>query len=379
MRPRRVVLLMLCGLLAGLPSGRPSAQSPTVSAQLDRYLGGDHEPVAAELAAITDFDDLLKALKRDGPAWIAAATASERPRRQLTAATFALEAARAAEDTDWKWVMQVRLGGGAPGLLPPSYRAPPAVSWKAPPLLIEWGCALMRSDAVPRPIERIWHLAAISVAQRRGDFEFLIGSPWEERGNAQDEIEHLAHVIKRVPAEPRFALAQAIAVEWRTWFPRGSRTGRRNLSEAMRAFEGMTKDDAIGAEAALRLGALRLRDRNLRGAIDLFERVEEMTRDRYLIYLARYFRGQALERQTRVAEAEQAYRGALATIPHATSATMALAALWFTADRQAESSALVEASVSARPQPLDPWRTYAAADDRFWPELVARLRAEIRR
>jgi hypothetical protein len=49
------------------------------------------------------------------------------------------------------------------------------------------------------------------------------------------------------------------------------------------------------------------------------------------------------------------------------------------ADRQGEAAALVEASVAGRPPPNDPWRAYAAADDRFWPELVARLRAEIRR
>jgi hypothetical protein len=30
-----------------------------------------------------------------------------------------------------------------------------------------------------------------------------------------------------------------------------------------------------------------------------------------------------------------------------------------------------------QPPPVDPWRTYADADDRFWPELRDRLRAEI--
>jgi hypothetical protein len=26
---------------------------------------------------------------------------------------------------------------------------------------------------------------------------------------------------------------------------------------------------------------------------------------------------------------------------------------------------------------IDPWRGYADADDRFWPELIGRVRAEI--
>jgi len=378
-RHRQVVLLLLSVGVAAFTSAGSSAQSPQVPAVLDRYLRGEFDAVAAELALRKDFGDLLDQLKDTGTAWVAAGPAQERPRRQLAAATFALEAARAAEHTDWKQVQEVRLGSAPSGFLPQSYKAPAAVYWKPPPLLIEWGCTIMRSTPSPGLIERLWHLAAVAVAQRRGDYEFLIGSPWEERGNAQDEIEHLAHVIKRFPDEPRFALAQAIAVEWRSWWPRGPRSARRNVSEARRAFEGMTKDEAIGAEATLRIGSLRLRNNDMRGALEQFDRVEEQTRDRYLVYLARYFQGQALERQTRVAEAEVAYRSALATIPHAISATMALASVLSQTERRGEAARLVEASLSARPQPLDPWRAYGAADDRFWPELIARLRAEIRR
>jgi hypothetical protein len=35
--------------------------------------------------------------------------------------------------------------------------------------------------------------------------------------------------------------------------------------------------------------------------------------------------------------------------------------------------------LAAEPRPVDPWRAYVHADDRFWPYLVGRLRAEIRR
>jgi tetratricopeptide (TPR) repeat protein len=371
------------GLLAtGLAGGRPSAQSPPVVAQLDRYLRGDFEAIAAELAAVTDFGDVLDGLKRQGTAWVASAPA-ERQRRRLAAATFALEAARAAEQADWKWVQRVDLNMG-PGTnmgLKPSFQAADALWWKAPPLLIEWACALVREEATPAPIERIWHLAALAVAQRRADYEFLIGSPWDARGNPNDEIDHLKHAMARFPDEPRFALAQAIAVEWRTWPTAAKRTRAsvRNLPEAMRAFEGQLEDSAIGAEATLRLGYLRLRGRNPGGALKLFDRVQEVTRDRFLLYLAHYFSGQALERQNRVPDAERAYRRALDTIPHAISATMTLAAVLTRTDRRLEASALVEASLAARPQPVDPWRAYGAADDRFWPELIARLHAEIRR
>jgi tetratricopeptide (TPR) repeat protein len=218
----------------------------------------------------------------------------------------------------------------------------------------------------------------VAVAQRAGDFEFLIGSPWEARGNPQDEFEHLSHVIKRFPGEPRFALAQAIAIEWRTW-PVGFRTPRSRVvapADAIGALQRMTKDAAIGPEASLRLGVLRLRTGKPDDALPLFDGVDAATRDPYLVYLARYFRGQALERKRLTAEAEQAYRGALAAIPRAQTATVALSGLLAKAGRQREASDVVEASLSG-PAVLDPWREYELADYRFWPQLLARLHAEI--
>ncbi|HET9268446.1 MAG TPA: hypothetical protein VFO31_09785, partial [Vicinamibacterales bacterium] len=358
-------------LAAGLAGSARSQQTPALHAQLDRYLNGEFEAVAAELAAVRDFDDLRKDLERHAPAWINAAGAREWPRRHLAAATFALEAARAAEHEEWKWVQQIR------GVNPPQ---PPALWWKAPPRLIEWGCEVIRTGQVPPAVERVWHMASVAVAQRRSDYEFLIGSPWEERGDPKQEIEHLSHATFRFAEEPRLVLAQAIAIEWRTWpnTARHSRTSVIGLSQAMSAFERLTRDPIIGAEATVRLGSLRLRGRNLTGAIELFDRVETMTRDRYLIYLARYFRGQAQERQKRPADAEKAYRGALATIPKAISATMALAALLARDGRTSEASSLVEAALTASPPPVDPWRTYGAADDRFWPVLITRLHDAIR-
>ena len=299
------------------------------------------------------------------------------------AATYALEAARAAEDADWKLVQRMNLvaptASGRPLIASPAFGVAPAVYWKPPALLIEWGCALLRGSGKPTPAERWWHLAAVSVAQRRGDYEFLIGSPWDARDNPKDEIDHLKHAIGRFPNENRFALAQAIAVEWRTWPTslRRPRTSSRNIPDAIAAFKGMRVDDDIGAEAQLRSGVLLFRSNSFSLAIEAFDDVETTTRDRYLIYLAKYFRGQAHERSKRFTDAERDYRGALATIPRAVSATMALAALLTRAERPGEASVIVDASLSANPQPVDPWRTYAAADDRFWAQFIAQIRAEI--
>ena len=104
-----------------------------------------------------------------------------------------------------------------------------------------------------------------------------------------------------------------------------------------------------------------------------------MSRDRFVTYLAHYFAGQALERLHRPADAETSYRSALVAVPRAQSASFSLAALIAARGSRAEAAALVTESVSASPRPIDPWRVYGEADDRFWPSLIATLRREIRR
>ena len=85
----------------------------------------------------------------------------------------------------------------------------------------------------------------------------------------------------------------------------------------------------------------------------------------------------ARERQRRLGDAEAAYRGAVAAVPHAQSATIALASLLFRDGRRSEAEKLTADMLAVEPRPVDPWRTYIHADDRFWPQLIARLRQEI--
>ena len=387
MRAWRVTTLSVAVVLCALAGGRSRAQAPPVTAYLDRYLAGDFDRVLAEIAAKKDYDGLLKELEHGGAAWVDAGKA-DRARRELAAATFALEASRLGYDTmDWKWVQEPNLNAptGAPvlaGIPGQTYQPPPAIWWKAPAKLLEWGCALLRREPAPSASERLWQLAAVASADRVGDFEFLIGSPFEVRGNPKDEFEHLNHVIKRFPSESRFALAQAVALEWLTWPQRWQaqfRRARPNIvfsSQAINAFDHMSKDEAIGAEASLRLGSVRMRLKRFDDALTLFTHVETITRDPYLVYLAHYFSGQTFEAKHEIPDAEREYRAALATLPRAGSATMALSAILFTSDRRSDATALVEASL-APDAPPDPWRGYGSADERFWPELQRRLHSEI--
>ena len=185
--------------------------------------------------------------------------------------------------------------------------------------------------------------------------------------NTQREIKHLDHVAERFPKEPRFMLAQGIARD-RVW-----------RADAVLAYNAVLSDPDVGGEAAMRLGAMQMYGRELDQSLTNFDRAEKLTRDPYVVFLARFFRAQVLEAKHQGDRLEAAYRGAVAAIPHAQSATLALAALLFRDGRRAEAQALTVAMLEARPQPADPWREFVHADDRFWPQLIAKLRAEIRK
>ena len=364
--------LLLACLVAGIAmGGRPTvgraSQARQIPELLDAYLAGRFAHVVEQLANTSDFDTILKQLREHGPRWIDAGGPGQRAKRELAAATFALEAARAGAWIEWKWIQKqpiMTAGGG-------EYQPPNLLYWKAPPLLIEWGCELFRRDKTPRPIERWWQLGVLAVAQRSEDPQFLVGDTNRGEGvgageiyNEQDEIKHLDHVTPRFPNEMRLVLAQGIARD-------------RDLPEdAMKAYEALEKDPDVGGEAVMRLGAM-LRRKNPSAAHDLFQKTETLTRDPYVIFLARYFRAQMFEQQKQLKDAEASYRGAVATVPHAQSATLALAALLARDGRRTEAQQLVQAMLARSPAPRDPWRGFMHADDRFWPQIVARLRAEI--
>ncbi|MEZ5315911.1 MAG: hypothetical protein R2752_00770 [Vicinamibacterales bacterium] len=355
----RLVVLALAATLAGPALARPRTDRLPIPELLERYAAGDFDDVAKAFDENTDYDEVLKDLKKAAPGWLDAGGATDRPRRVLAAATFALEAGRAGSFHDWKLVQNwIRLEN---------------IYWHAPAKLVEWGCALLRqSSPEPRPIERVWHLASIALVDRVGDFEFLIGSPWEARANPKDEILHLEHAAERFPHERRFALAQGIAAEWRL-FP----TRQSGSREAEKIFESLQDDAQVGGEASVRLGLMRLRNKTVRPALALFDAAERQTREPWVVYLARYFRGLALENAERRDEAVGAYRGALDAIPGAQSASFALAALLAQQGHRIDAAVVVDRALTPGTPVPDPWRAYGLADARFWPELIDRLHREI--
>lgn len=355
--------------------------TPVAIPLLEQYAKGEFAAVERELHALDEDGRaaLLKGLETSAAAWTDAVPA-ERDRRRLAAATFALEAARAGEWDQWKLIQGFDNMGSepreiAPGVMTPGVRIvpEPALIWAAAPKLIEWGCQLLRQAQSPTPNERLWHLAAVAVAERSEDFEFLIGSPWEGRGDRKDEFDHLTHAAARFPAERRFALAQAVAIESRLFQHPPKMLG---AADAIKVLAGLENDPDIGGEAAAHLGLIRFRQLDYDGARKAMNRVEDQTRDPYLRYLARYVRGRAAEAQKKPMDAEKEYRAALAVWPRAQAASFSLAALVSSRGLRAEAASIVAAALKT-PVAADPWREFIHGDDRFWPQWITELRGEI--
>ena len=389
-RARLVALTLV--LAACLAAVRPTAQQPQTTVDLlDRYAKGEFAEVVTKVAALEKLGDLLKDLKRDDvKAWLDAGGPDDRGRRELAAATFALEAARTDEWHEWKSIINNPIG-------------PPNVYWMPPPLLIEWGCELLRKHEEPLPTEPLWQLAALSVAERGEDTQFLIGftelapsppppatggsatppgapgapgappaprpSPLDsladEVANVNKQIEHLNHVMARFPAEKRFVLGEALIRE------------RPGPADAIKLYKSLLDDPDVGPEAAVRLGALYLRNGDLSNAIQQFDHAERSTRNPDLIYLARYHRGQALVKSKKDDEAIDAFRMALIARPASQSASSALAALLVKAERYSEAQALMKVLLDADPHRSDPNMEYMHGDDRFWPYWIGQLHAAI--
>ncbi|HEX5071029.1 MAG TPA: hypothetical protein VFV78_12510 [Vicinamibacterales bacterium] len=383
--------------IACLAAVRPSAQqAPTTVELLDRYAKGEFAEVLAKVEALEKLTGLLKDLKKDEvKTWLEAGGPDDRDRRELAAATFALEAARGREWSEWKLIVSNPYG-------------PPNVYWKPPPLLIEWACELLRKHEDPLPIERTWQLAAMSVAQRAEDTQFLIaftelapgaglppmggavppaggpppaGPPTgaaqasppasfdDEVSNVNQQIGHLNHVMQRFPAEKRFVLGQALTRE------------RVSVGDAINLYQTLLEDPDVGPEASVRLGALYARGRrpDMSAAMQQFDRVERITRHADLIYLSRFYRGQALQQAKKEDEAIAAFYGALVVRPASQSASSALAALLVKAERYTEAQAVMKALLDPHAASTDPNIEYVHGDDRFWPYWLGLLHAEIKK
>jgi len=330
------------------------AQELTLSVMdvLDQYDRRQALAVDA-LSRIEHLGTIEDALRLDGDHWVNAMGPKDAPRRRLVAATFALEAARVAMEEEW--LIGARL--------------------------VEWGCEELRKQKTPLPAERLWHRAALALIEGTYDFEFLTSASNARR---KGPTHHLSHVKARFPDDISVVMANAfLATEPRI-------VGQSNHlwdqqpsivpGETVAALKTAVAIPAVASEAHVRLAFLDLMANRFDTAFAHLDAADAAPADPDIAYLSALFRGWAFARQKETGEAIAAYRRAVASVPDAQTATLALGvALYAKGDREEASNLVEHAMVATDPHVVfDPWLLYGYGDFRLWPRLIAELREALR-
>lgn len=270
--------------------------------------------------------------------------------------------------------------------------------------VLEWACALLQTRGEPDAFERTWLLASIALAGGVRDWGFL-QSPLTPPGPRTQLRGHVLHAITRLPAEPRFRLARAVAIASRLAVlpemeaPRdGELTGPApgfelsrmalpnlvmtdpRISQMDYAGDYLTNlldDPVVGPEARTRLAYLYFRARAYKDARTMAQEAAEASSEPDLKYAARYLAAQAAQTLGDLKDAEAQLTAALAARPHSQSATLGLAALHYRRGDVEPAYALIESSFRERPADDDPWRMFLYGDFARLPQLIAEMRQQI--
>ena len=401
-------LMVLCGggtwALQDSRNGSRDRRLPAAE-MLSRYAAGDAQ-AARTFAFQSNKEAGVRAFRDEARAWIAEGGAPTN--RGVLAATFVLEVVRHWTGTpDW------------------AYATP----------LVAWSCGQVGAGPTSWSGERVWHLAAVALAQTAEDWALVVGQHLPSgkplpvsRNPIENERRqgHLVHARARFPDEPRLALAQAIAAETLTWevgglgrdlnqrvaivageidaaYLEGLRAGEvlapdgsgrklpagkplaaralgqiedlRRVKEQYRALIGQP---AVAAEALVRLALIEFRFAEREQALEHLTHALALSRDPHVTYLAHLVSGTIHDRRGTYPEAIEAYRAALNVYPRAHSATALLVARLFQTGSRAEAAALADdLFAEAEPAP-DPWRAYRLGDQRLLPSYFNQLRMTLR-
>jgi tetratricopeptide (TPR) repeat protein len=327
------VLLLTAVLSAQAPQRLGDASEPSIAAMLDRYRSGAFDAAVKELAAGGDPLMFPAAYIAAADAWIAR-DSTDIPNRRLIATAFAIEVAHA------------RL----------AYDNPTLFVW------LDWARTEWRKGP-PIPEERVWTRAAVALIER--------GGYWRaSRPGGRDYIEKiltfLDHAVKRFPDDVRLRLANVL------WL-------NPPISRRVLAFESLTEHPEIGSEALVELAYLKFVEQgDARAARPLVEQAAKMAAEPWTRYMAHLLAGFVGETQGRYQDAVREYSAALRAVPHAQTASLALAQLLLR-DNQADAAFdLINRSLAERPDGDDPWRLFAYGGYVRWPVLIADVRKAIR-
>lgn len=360
----RMVAAVVCA--CAVFTARPvQAQGVDVLALLDAYDRGRHDEAVAKAVALPDLGPFRLRFVQDTPGWIAAEPAL-REARQAAAAGLLIEIAAARLESDWG-----RLSD-----------------------LIEWMCVQLRAGP-PTEFERAWHAASHAVAGRARARVWLLGEyarlPHQKPTNAppsdpqRPPARHLMHALERFPDDPHFQLSRVVAWTWgRDGEPTRNIDRRENEDrrparrapqlEALVTLEPLTQMPGVAAEAWVRIGLVQVTVGDFAAALRAFESAQAIASSPAIQYLAHFHAARSLERLSRLDAAIGEYRQALAIVPGAESAALALASLQFMRDDRDEAVALIDGVTRLAAQPDDPGRLSGYGSFLHWPERKSDLR-----
>lgn len=337
--PSRAAVIVAVLLAGSLAPARLAAQSAWVLEWLQAYASGQQAQIVPKLHTIGSLKALQDDLDKIAPKWVEPKGAdAELHRRALV--SFALDAAFARLDQ-----------GAQVGKL------------------AEWACRQVRRHTPPDDFD---HRAD------RVIFAILAGAV-----DPDALALHVNHVKLQFPNEPRLALETGISHELRAapFYEPGKQAPadiRSDREEAVKNYTNAARQEAVRAEALLRLGRVNLDLGKADEALTALDGVEAATTDPDVIYLGRLFRGQALERLGKTDEARQSYTRALEVRPDAQTASVALAALEFRRGDRAAADQRVQQLLSRAPQSNDPWWEYGPGDYRLGPDLIRAMREAVK-
>lgn len=310
----------------------------TVAELTHAYEAGAYDGVVRALRAADNPLRLLHEFDKGGNPWPAS------PRRE---AVFALELAE-----------------------PAVFSANPRDREAGDALLIRFS-RLVRQPLAPDLFERYWYFAALTLLE----------------GTVRPEvIEAFAdRALARFPAEGRFMLSRAIAAEQRLAARLRRSTGSDGVSSLETEFQDVRSRylaamalPAAAAEARVRLAWLEHgRGEHAEALAHLEAASSEAVEDPALRYLRHLVLGHVLNALDRRDAALAAFRDALAIIPTAQSARVALMNTRLLLGDTGRAEALAEAIQRETDATVDPWWLYRQGQYRLQQAAMAQLREMI--
>ena len=305
---------------------------------LNEYAAGGSGSLASPARFVEDLRLSGKEWRSFVEVWVRRDGDVPAPHRRRIAASLALELIRAAR-------IEERLGFTS---------------------LLAWASDLVTADA-PSEAERLWHQAAIGLAEGMRNWSVL----------------SISRARERFPEDRRLAFAelQVLALQsvapWRgTAETVDSGVTNYRVGRFLDRATGFFADPQIGGEAHLWSGLLLLLNRQKGSAAMAQFAAARNDPDLFVAYLARYSGGRLQEATGHLGPAEALYRDALAVWPRAQSASLSLASLLFASGRPDEAYQLV-ADAYRQPTVMDPFREYGFGQYRRLDRVMTELRQEL--